>query len=52
VSDTRRPGNGFYQFINQKWLKQAKLPSWLSEYGASEEIESHNHKEIKKIQTL
>ena len=49
MSDTRRPGNGFYQFINQKWLKQAKLRSWLSEYGASEEIESHNHKEIKKI---
>ena len=49
MSDTRRPGNGFYQFINQKWLKQAKLPSWLSEYGASEEIESRNHKEIEKI---
>ena len=49
MSDTKQPGNGFYQFINQKWLKQTKLPSWLSEYGASEEIEAHNRKEIEEI---
>jgi predicted metalloendopeptidase len=49
MSGTRRPGNGFYQYINQKWLKQAKIPSSLSEFGASEEIEIENMKQIKEI---
>ena len=49
ASETRRPGNGFYQYINQTWLKKTRIPSWLSEYGASEEIEKRNRKEIEDI---
>ena len=49
VSRTRRPGNGFYQYINQVWMKKTRIPPWLSEYGASEEIEKGNLKELKRI---
>jgi putative endopeptidase len=59
----KKPGNGFYHYVNQKWLKTTDLPNSLSEYGASEEIEHRNkvklfallkrlgHKEIKHPQT-
>jgi endothelin-converting enzyme/putative endopeptidase len=37
-----RPGDGFYHYINQKWLKKTQIPNSLSEFGASEEIEKRN----------
>jgi len=43
-SDTKQPGNDFYQYINQKWLKQTKIPPSVSEFGASDEIEKENRK--------
>ena len=48
-SDTKQPGNDFYQYINQKWLKQTKIPPSVSEFGASDEIEKENRKKIKEI---
>lgn len=41
-SHTRRPGDGFYHYVNQKWLKKTHIPNSLSEFGASEEIEKRN----------
>jgi putative endopeptidase len=35
-----KPGNDFYGFVNQKWLRHASIPSYLSSYGVSEEIET------------
>lgn len=46
LSLTRRPGNGFYQYINQKWIKKTHIPSYFSEYGASEQINNENTKKI------
>jgi len=47
LSHTGQPGDGFYHYINQKWLKKTKIPNSLSEFGASEEIEKKN-----KVQLL
>ena len=46
-SHTRRPGDGFYHYVNQNWLKKTKIPNSASEFGASEEIEKRN-----KVQLL
>jgi predicted metalloendopeptidase len=46
LSLTRRPGNGFYQYVNHAWIKKTHIPSYFSEYGASEQINSENSKEI------
>ena len=48
-SHTRRPGDGFYRYINQRWLKKTHIPNSSSEYGASEEIEKRNKAKILKV---
>jgi len=48
-SHTRQPGNGFYKYINQEWLKTTHIPNSYSEYGASEEIEKKNKVQILQI---
>lgn len=48
-SDTRRPGNGFYQYINQAWLSKTRIPNSFSQYGASEEVTAMNRKKIRAI---
>jgi putative endopeptidase len=40
VQDLIKPGNDFYGFVNSKWIRYANMPSYLSSYGVSEEIES------------
>jgi predicted metalloendopeptidase len=42
LSHIGRPGDGFYHYVNQKWLKKTHIPNSLSEFGASEEIEKRN----------
>jgi predicted metalloendopeptidase len=49
LSHTVRPGDGFYHYINQKWLKRTKIPSSLSEFGASEEIEKRNKADLLSL---
>ena len=49
LSDTRRPGKGFYQYINQEWLSKTKIPKAFSEYGVSEEVAAINRREIMAI---
>lgn len=48
-SRTGRPGDGFYHYINQKWLNRTKIPNSLSEFGASEEIEMRNKVKILSL---
>jgi putative endopeptidase len=38
--DLTKPGDDFYSYINHKWIHHASIPSYLSSYGVSEEIES------------
>jgi predicted metalloendopeptidase len=49
LSHTARPGDGFYHYINQKWLKKTQIPSSFSEFGASEEIEKRNKLQLHKL---
>ena len=38
-SATKRPGDGFYQYVNGTWLQKTHIAPWRSEFGASDEIE-------------
>ena len=49
LSHIGRPGDGFYHYINQKWLKKTHIPNSLSEFGASEEIEKRNKVHILSL---
>jgi len=49
VSDTRQPGDGFYMFVNEKWLKTHHVPSWRGELGISSEMTEKTDKELLKI---
>lgn len=40
VQSLIKPGNDFYGFVNHSWIRHANMPSYLSSYGVSEEIES------------
>jgi len=33
------PGNNFYMFINNNWLKKTHIPKYVSSYSINEEIE-------------
>ena len=41
VSHVKHPGDGFYQYVNQTWLKGHHIRRWRSEFGVSDEIEDH-----------
>ncbi len=49
LSATRRPGEGFYDYVNQNWLNQTHLPQWRSEYSVSDEIEDETENELISI---
>lgn len=49
VSDTRRPGEGFYTFVNETWLKTHHIKSWQGEYGVSDEMTNETDKELLEI---
>ena len=49
LSPTKRPGDGFFQYVNQQWLKKTHIPTWGSDFGASDEIQKHTDKELKEI---
>jgi putative endopeptidase len=38
--DLIKPGDDFYGHVNQRWIRHANIPSYLSSYGVSEEIET------------
>jgi putative endopeptidase len=39
-SGTLRPGDDFYSYINRDWVKHTHIPSYVSSYGVSEEVET------------
>jgi len=49
VSDTRRPGDGFYYYVNKHWSETHHIARWQSEFGVSDEVESRTDKELLKI---
>ena len=49
VSDTRLPGDGFYTFVNEKWLKTNKVPEWKGAFGVSDEMTDQTNKELLQI---
>lgn len=46
VSHTKRPGDGFYQYVNESWIKNNRIRPWSSEFGVSDEIENQTDKEL------
>lgn len=49
VSATKRPGDGFYRYVNHQWLKETSLSPWRSQYSVSDEIEDLTDKELSKV---
>ena len=49
VKQNISPGEDYYMFINSNWLSSANMPSYLSSYGVSEEIEEIVNAELLKI---
>lgn len=49
VSDTKRPGKGFYTFVNETWLKTSHVPKWKASFGVSDEMTNQTNKELLQI---
>jgi hypothetical protein len=49
VSDTRQPGDGFYTFVNETWLKSNHVPPWKGAFGVSDEMTNQTNKELLQI---
>lgn len=49
VRNNIKPGDDFYIHINGNWLRHVKMPSYLSSYGVSEEIEKIIDNELLEI---
>ena len=49
VRQSINPGNDFYGFVNANWLRYVRMPSYVSSYGVSEEIEQTINGECMKI---
>jgi len=49
VSDTKRPGDGFYSFVNEKWLTTHHVAPWQAEFGVSDEMTKETDKELLEI---
>ena len=43
-----RPGDGFYIYVNGKWLNTHHMKDWQSEYGTSDEIEKKTNSDLLK----
>jgi len=49
VSATKRPGDGFYTYVNQRWLNETSLSPWRSQFSVSDEIEELTDKELSRV---
>ena len=43
------PGDNFYQYINEKWLKKVSIPSYVASYSITDEIREHIEKDLTAI---
>ncbi len=48
-SDTIRPGDDFYQYVNEGWLKQTEIPADQSNYGAFSELDDEAKEAIRTL---
>jgi putative endopeptidase len=49
LSDTKLPGDGFYTFVNETWLRSTRVPEWKPAFGVSDEMTSETDKELLQI---
>ncbi len=49
ISDSLSPGDDFYQFVNDGWLKSTKIPADRSNYGSFSSIDDAAKEAIKTI---
>ena len=42
VSHVKHPGNGFYKYVNEKWLDEHTIDPWSSETSAIQESDKEN----------
>jgi len=49
LKESVHPGTDFYNFVNGNWLQDVSIPSYMSSYGVSEEVEEIIHKECLEI---
>lgn len=48
-SDSVHYGNDFYNFINENWIDENKIPNDYQRWGTFEELEKTNSEKIKKL---
>lgn len=48
-SKSIKPGRDFYEYVNANWLNHVNMPSYLSSYGISEEIEDLIEPRLEEI---
>lgn len=48
VNTSKDPGKDFYKYVNGEWQKHVHIPSFLSSYGVSEEIETDVREQLLK----
>ena len=46
VNKDINPGNNFYQYVNDKWLKSTHIPDYESSFSVNEEIENIIEKDL------
>ena len=49
VQENIKAGQDFYKYVNANWQKHVHMPSYLSSFGVSEEIEIIVEKQLKDI---
>ena len=49
VQQKTHPGNDFYKYVNGNWIYRAKIPTYRTSFGVSEEIELQVEAQIKEI---
>ena len=49
IAKSINPGRDFYEYVNDNWLKHTSIPTYLSSYGISEEIEDLIEPRLEEI---
>jgi len=49
ISKSIKPGDDFYRYVNDGWLKTAKIPQGLPLYGAMVEVALRTERQLKQI---
>jgi predicted metalloendopeptidase len=49
VKASHEPGNDFYKYVNEAWLDSARIPTYKSSFGVSEEVELEMEAKLQTI---